>query len=65
MEYNPKLSVVYSDDVAKAFRCCQTTALSLMKQTGCAFKVGKRWAINMGVFIKMLQGQQQENMEVR
>lgn len=50
------ISVMYKEDVAEAFRCTDTTALDIIKNSGRSFKIGRRWAMTAGDFFNMLHG---------
>ena len=56
MEYNLKFAVVYKEDVMSALGCSPYVALQMMKRTGTAFKIGKRWAISSDAFLGLING---------
>ena len=64
------MEVLYKEDLAQALRCPESTALLLMKRTGCSFKVGRRIAIPSAALSQIInynpmQPAFMQNVEIR
>lgn len=58
------LAPIFKDEIVKELGCSERTALRIIKESGCGYKIGRRWAMPFIAFIYFLQGRKYTGIEI-